>query len=159
MRNPYVEALWRQLKQEEQNVFVHRHRERYLQSLSQHYVFTCSFVPHNASTGFSMRAPGEPISKLFNLHYNGLRGEEAAHGLNVFALLNPLSKARCCWCGSSKVHSKCSLCKNCKYTMAVKGHIFAMIHVFLLCKYTEGSLKSAWKCSGCYTVVFTLNLD
>lgn len=60
----------------------------------------CAPLLHAASLCWStglltwVPLPGEHILELFNLH------GRCFSGFNVSALLSPLSKARCCWCGS-----------------------------------------------------------
>lgn len=80
-------------------------------------LFSCTPFPSTCQC----ELPGEQISELFNLHNGGFSGVEARCGLNVSASLNPLSKARCCWCGSSRFKGafKVLSVQNSEYTMAV----------------------------------------
>lgn len=105
-------------------------------------LFCCTPSPFVPSTRLFTRVPGEQILELFNLHYCFIGGKQARYRLNVSASLNPLSKARCCWCGSSRFKDAFTVLsvQSSKYAMAVQGYVFAVMWIFL---YIEDSF-SAW---------------
>lgn len=95
-------------------------------------LFCCTPSPFVPCMGRFTWAPGEQILELFNLHYSGFSGEEARCGLNASASLNPLSKARCCWCGSLRFKGafKVLSVQSSEHTMAVQGYVFAVMCIF-----------------------------
>lgn len=92
-------------------------------ALPLHIIYLCS--------GLHVSARWADLRAFFNLHYRGFSGE-ARYRLNVSALLNPFSKARCCWCCSSRFRGalKVLSVQSSEYTMAVWGYVFAAICVF-----------------------------